>query len=194
MKPIILESNAVVEDIYTDEKTGKKCIIALNNFGYRLGDVEVDSRVPLKIFDEESVYKYEHTDSVVHFSNIMYNKRLTHGNRCTLLVHGGVTFCGNKEYMSDTYMRAVGFDCAHYNDSPVIESVEKYLGDKNVLTQVLKQFTSKDEIDRHVWTMDEVKAELTDLASQLKEVEQAYLLDLKIKRAKQWKNKKHIRR
>lgn len=190
MEPIILDCNAVVEDIYTDEKTGKKCIIALNQFGHRLGYVEVDKCVPFLLFDYDNMYRYEckEYDSVVHFSNIMYNKRITSGNRCTLLVHGGVTFCGNKEYLENQYMRAVGFDCGHFNDAPDIESVEKYLGKDNALTGILKQFADRD--NKHIWTIEDVRVELSDLASQIYEVEKAYLLDLKINKAKRWKNRR----
>ncbi|MBO5389191.1 MAG: hypothetical protein J6A59_13890 [Lachnospiraceae bacterium] len=192
MEPIILECNAVVEDIYTDEKTGKKCIIVLNRFGYRLGYVEINSKVPTELFDDEGNYKYDyrHGESIVHFSNIMYNNRVTLGNRYTLPVHGGITFVGNKEYLQDKYMRAVGFDCGHYCDAPDIESVEKYLGKDSMLAKILKDIEKDQRFESHVWTIGDVREELGKLACKLKIVEDKYLIKIRNKRRKQWVNKK----
>lgn len=182
----------ILEELFIDEKTGKKCIIALSSFGYRVGYVETDKNTTNSIFNDDSImlkYKIsEYIEPITIFSINMYINRAKAKNKHNLYVHGGITFTGALNHLDMDDVTAVGFDCAHYNDAPDLEALGKYFGKKSGEYKMASNLARKNDT-RHIWSFEDVKTELVDLASQVSKAESAYKTNIKIDRAKRWRKK-----
>lgn len=197
MDPIIMQNKAVVENIYIDEKTGKRCIVALNSFGYRLGYVEINRRVPFDVLNDEEVFLDNFVsipdkgkiDNVVILARTLSNRRSTRVLDKCILVHGGVTFLGIKDVTEDMSIRAIGFDCAHLFDAPDKESIEKYFGKNSIQLSIINK-AYKDKDKNKVWSIEDTQKECESLAKQVLSIENKYLRMQKIKKKKAWKEKR----
>ena len=193
MEHIIIPDKEVVEEIFVDSKTGKRCVIALNRFGYRLGYVELIDKIPFNyVYNEDDFlynYLYKEDKNISSVVNLAYNlrdKRLKrNSNRC-ILIHGGVTFLGYKEVTESMSIKAIGFDCAHFNDACDKESIDRYFGKDSLLSNVISR---AGKTKGHIWSIEDVHSECESLANQVKSIENRYSKEQKLKKKQTWCNR-----
>lgn len=198
MTPEVIFDAKVLEKTYIDERTGKRYIVMLGPFGYRMGYVELDKNTPFRLFDGafmRNLFKleYKNADNVVIFTARLRERRLNEPKEVS--VHGGVTFADNLIIDKDgSTVRAVGFDCAHCCDKPDKEALEEYFGKTDRLSVIVSRLGREYG---HLWTHEDVKAECERLLKQVKAIEDKCSRDKKIESKKRWRkldNKKWNKR
>ncbi len=78
---------------------------------------------------------------VIPKDHILYGiKRFDDKRLMNLGVHGGITFSGILTTLNGENEFCIGFDCAHYNDSPLIQN-QDYVREecKSLINQIIKK-------------------------------------------------------